>query len=77
MLVNVIPTTKALAKLSYNRYNTMKKVVLLQKIRKVMSEPRLTTIFILASVVLLFYIVTLGLIFSDLWAGVRKGQAER
>lgn len=74
MLVNVIPTTKALANLNYNRYNTMKKVVLLQKIRKVMSEPRLTTIFILASVVLLFYIVTLGLIFSDLWAGVRKAK---
>lgn len=41
---------------------------------KVMTEPRLTTIFILASIVLLFYIAALGLIFSDLWAGVRKAK---
>lgn len=39
-----------------------------------MSEPRITTVIISASIVLLFYIVTLGLIFSDLWAGVRKAK---
>lgn len=37
-------------------------------------EGRITTLVILAAVVLLFYFVVLGLIGSDLWAGVRKAK---
>ena len=37
-------------------------------------ETRIMTIIFCAAVVLLFYIVALGLIFSDLWAGVRKAK---
>ncbi|MBR0265216.1 MAG: hypothetical protein IJQ60_15205 [Prevotella sp.] len=37
-------------------------------------EPRITTLIIVGAIVLLLYIVTLGLIFLDLWAGVRKAK---
>lgn len=37
-------------------------------------ETRVLTLIFCAAVVLLFYIVVLGLIFSDLWAGVRKAK---
>lgn len=37
-------------------------------------ETRITTLLIVGAVVLLLYVVTLGLIFSDLWAGVRKAK---
>ncbi|MBQ6750954.1 MAG: hypothetical protein IJR02_14370 [Bacteroidaceae bacterium] len=39
-----------------------------------MMEPRITTLIIVGAIVLLLYIVTLGLIFLDLWAGVRKAK---
>ena len=37
-------------------------------------ETRVLTLIFCAAAVLLFYIVALGLIFSDLWAGVRKAK---
>lgn len=37
-------------------------------------EGRIGTLIICGFVVLLFYIVALGLIFADLWAGVRKAK---
>lgn len=37
-------------------------------------ETRIMTLIFCAAVVLLFYVVVLGLIFSDLWAGVRKAK---
>lgn len=37
-------------------------------------EPRITTLLIVGAVILLFYIVTLGFIGSDLWAGIRKAK---
>ncbi len=39
-----------------------------------MMEPRITTLIIAGTIVLLLYVVTLGLIFLDLWAGVRKAK---
>lgn len=39
-----------------------------------MNEQRITTLIVLGVIVLVFYIITLGLIFSDLWAGVRKAR---
>lgn len=39
-----------------------------------MMEPRITTLIIVGAIVLLLYVVTLGLIFLDLWAGVRKAK---
>lgn len=39
-----------------------------------MMEPRIMTLIIVGTIVLLLYIVTLGLIFLDLWAGVRKAK---
>ena len=37
-------------------------------------EGRIGTLIVCGFVVLLFYIVALGLIFADLWAGVRKAK---
>lgn len=37
-------------------------------------EERIGTLIVCGFVVLLFYIVALGLIFADLWAGVRKAK---
>lgn len=37
-------------------------------------ETRITTLIIVGAIVFLFYLVTLGLIFSDLWAGIRKAK---
>lgn len=37
-------------------------------------DERLSTLIILAAIVLLFYLTVLGLIFADLWAGVRKAK---
>ena len=37
-------------------------------------DERLSTLIILAAIVLLFYLTVLGLIFLDLWAGVRKAK---
>ena len=39
-----------------------------------MIDDRITTIIVLGVIVFLFYLLTLGLIFSDLWAGVRKAK---
>lgn len=37
-------------------------------------EERIGTLIVCGFVILLFYIVALGLIFADLWAGVRKAK---
>ena len=37
-------------------------------------EERIGTLIVCCCIVLLFYIVALGLIFADLWAGVRKAK---
>ncbi len=37
-------------------------------------EERIGTLIVCGFVVLIFYIVALGLIFADLWAGVRKAK---
>lgn len=37
-------------------------------------EGRIGTLIVCGSIILLFYIVALGLIFADLWAGVRKAK---
>lgn len=39
-------------------------------------ETRIETLTICGAIVLLFYIVTLLLIFADLWAGVRKAKSR-
>lgn len=37
-------------------------------------EERIGTLIVCCCIILLFYIVALGLIFADLWAGVRKAK---
>ena len=39
-----------------------------------MSEDRILTVIFCGAIVLLLYVLTLGFIFSDLWAGVRKAK---